>query len=369
MKPPVTLWDFCQTQNRWNSKGRVLCSRILNFICKHKYRNVQISKRDEIMKRFKENEHVLYRWSLNSSYVDYIAGNLLLDSDELISFLKDKCFAPDVTYNPDRYTRNDWFFNIARIETDNRLKSIGTTEKKSYVISETGVKVFKDFRDNLITDRDEEEVIKQGKSWLYMRGNVKGLSYLGSENSEDALTWNVFRSFMKEPSEKWFSELFPVRIDKGETVRFHFWKEFPPPLQRLVPEGNTHVDLTVEAEKKLIFVEAKYRSEISNRTSHDSERDQIIRNMDVGSYEAQVKGKEFFFILLVSKSNKLSVEKFVCYRDNPEMIKEKLSYRKDLDVSCFKDHMHIIYWEDIRDLAGKLGLTDLYLYLKEKFPF
>jgi len=368
MKDPVTLWNFCQTQKRWNSKGRVLCSRILNFICRHKYRNVLVSKKDEILKRFKENEHVLYRWSLNSSYVDYVAGNLLIDSDELLSFLKDKCFDPDVTYNPDRYTRNDWFFNIALVETDDRLKSAGTTEKKSYVISETGVKVFKDFRDNLITDRDEEEVIKQGNSWLYSRGNVKGLSYLGSENSEDALTWNVFRTLMKEPLEKWFSELFLVRIDKDETVRFYFWKECPPPPQRPVPEGNTHVDLTVETEKKLIFVEAKYKSEISDRTSHDSERDQIIRNIDVGSYEGQVKGKEFFFILLVPKSNKLSVEKFFCYRDNPEMIKEKLPYRKAPDFSCFKDHMHIIYWEDIRDLAGKLGLTELYLYLKEKFP-
>jgi len=368
MKDPVTLWDFCRVQKRWNSHGRTLCSRILNFICRHKYRNIRISDRDEIVKRFQENEHVLYRWSINSSYVDYIAGKLLVDSDELLSFLKDKCFDPDVTYNPDRYTRNDWFFNIAGRETDNRLKSVGTTEKKSYVISDTGVKVFKDFRDNLITDRDEEEVIKQGKSWLYTRGNVKGLSYVGSENSEDALTWNVFRTFMKESSEKWFSELFPVKIDKDKYVKLYFWKEFPPPPGRTIPEGNTHVDLTVETDRKLIFVEAKYKSEISEHTNHDSERDQIIRNIDVGSYEGQVRGKEFFFILLVPKSNKLSVEKCFWYRDNPEMIKEKLPYRKDLDFSYFKDHMHIIYWEDIRDLAGKLGLKELYLYLKEKFP-
>ena len=369
MKDSVTLWDFCQTQKRWNSQGRTLCSRILNFICRYKYRNIRVSKRDEIVKRFKENEHVLYRWSLNSSYVDYMAGNLWIDSDELLLFLKENCFDSDVTYNPDRYTRYDWFFNIAGIETDNRLKCAGTTEKNNYVISDTGVKVFKDFRDNLITDRDEKEVIKQGKSWLYTRGNVKGLSCLGSENSEDALTWNVFRSFMKEPSEKWFSELFPVKIDKDEYTKFYFWKEFPPPPERSVPEGNTHVDLTVETDRKLIFVEAKYKSEISDHTGHDGERDQIIRNIDVGSYEAQVKDKEFFFILLVPKSNKVSVEKFFCYRDNPEMIHEKLPYRKDLDFSCFRDHIHIIYWEDIRDLAGRFGLKELYLYMEEKFAF
>lgn len=385
MRPDMTLWKFCLKQRHYSGSARYVCSRILNFICKKKYRNIWTGKkqRNEIKERFSHQEHILYRWSVSSSYVDYIGGNLWINSDDLIAFLKKERFHVDNTYNPDRWTRKDWFFNIVQIldETpenkDENISSvlnsitkrnISTDEKgRNYVLSETGVRVFEDFRDNLIIDRDDPVIMEQGNRWRYKKGLVQGLSYLGSENSEDAITWNVFRTLMKSPTSEWFSSIFPfiyLTDEEYKNIQFAFWKEFPPPSSRTVRVGNTHVDLTVETPEKLIFIEVKYKSEISISTTYDSERDQIIRNIDVGSSTAKERDKEFYFVLLITKENVISINKFNYYKNKPERIEEKIgSYRDDIgDYREVADHMYILYWEEICKT-----LRELKDYLGEKF--
>lgn len=54
----------------------------------------------------------------------------------------------------------------------------------SYTTSAGGVRLADDFRDNLIIDRYDPV-------FASMRGQK--LTHLRSENSEDAVTWNVFR--------------------------------------------------------------------------------------------------------------------------------------------------------------------------------
>lgn len=74
----------------------------------------------------------------------------------------------------------------------------------------------------------------------------------------------------------------------------------PPSYPR--KEGNTEVDaLLLVPSEAVIFVEAKYKSKISKRTTHDPDRDQIIRNLDVGTYYASKNKLDFYFILLTSQ--------------------------------------------------------------------
>ncbi|UCD32454.1 MAG: hypothetical protein JSV38_00685 [Desulfobacterales bacterium] len=54
------------------------------------------------------------------------------------------------------------------------------------------------------------------------------------------------------------------------------------------------MDLTIETSTKLIFIEAKYKADISKNTAHDPNRDQIIRNIDVGTWAAK-KSKSILF--------------------------------------------------------------------------
>ena len=251
---------------------------------------------------------------------------------------------------------------------------------QKFIYSDTGVKVFVDFKDNLIVDPDDPLIAGQARNWRYSKGLVKGLSCLGSENSEDAMTWNVFKTLEKSNPERWFSEIFPqIILDKDEQFidpMLKFWDKYFPPLLRSAPEGETHADLTIETSNKLIFVEAKYKADISKKTKHDPNRDQIIRNIDVGSWAAKKRSKEFYFILLTLKTNTYSIDKLNYYKSNPSNIIEEIgSYRKDIkDYAALCENIHVICWDQILtslqniQAANKTALnyTNLIDYLNDK---
>ncbi len=398
MMPDLSLWQFCLRQRIWNGATRTICSRVITFICKENYENMWINSksRDEIESKYKINPHIFYRWSVASSYVDYIAQKLLVNKDDLTGFLERKNFDINHTYNPDRASRYKWFFDTVKTGTfsdekskDKKIPGIFNSivsrntsvdhNGRIYVRSDTGVRVFADFRDNLIVDKDDPSVNTHGNRFRYRRGIVRGLSYMGSENSEDAITWNVFRTLIKSPVSEWFSHIFPVNMtgEEYENTEFSFWKEFIPPPSRPVKEGKTQVDFTVETPDKLIFLEVKYKSDISPGTRYDAERDQIIRNVDTGTWAACEKGKNFYFILLISRDCNLSADKFNLYKKKPERMEEKIGfYRDDIkDYSSVAGHMHLLYWEDLyrilqnKGFAEKTGLDlkELLDFLKDKF--
>jgi hypothetical protein len=249
---------------------------------------------------------------------------------------------------------------------------------RKFIYSDTGVKVFVDFKDNMIVDPDDPIITNQARNWRYSKGTVKGLPYLGSENSEDAMTWNVFKTLEKSNPESWFSEIFPqIKLDKDEQFMdpmLRFWDKFFPPMLRHFPEGETHVDLTFETSNKLIFIEAKYKADISKKTKHDPNRDQIIRNIDVGTWAAKKRVKEFYFVLLTLKSNTYSIDKLHHYQSDPANIIDKIgSYRKDIeDYTALCKNIHVIYWDQIltslQNLARKtdMNFTKLINYLDAK---
>ncbi len=71
----------------------------------------------------------------------------------------------------------------------------------------------------------------------------------------------------------------------------------PPSLVSLGPEGDSEIDVIIENPAWVWFIEAKYQSDISTRTTTRPLRDQVLRNIDVGSYYAGVR--VFFFSLLI----------------------------------------------------------------------
>ncbi|MFC1828143.1 hypothetical protein ACFL0O_00855 [Thermodesulfobacteriota bacterium] len=251
---------------------------------------------------------------------------------------------------------------------------------RKFITSDTGVKVFVDFKDNLIVDLDDPVIAGQARNWRYSRGIVKGLSYLGSENSEDAMTWNVFKTLEKSDPENWFSEIFPqIILDEDELFiapLLRFWAKYFPPMYRPFPEGETHVDLTIETSNKLIFIEAIYQADISKNTAHDPNRDQIIKNIDVGTWAAKKRVKEFYFVLLTLKTSRYSIDKLHHYKSNPSNIIDEIgSYRKDIqDYAALCDNIHIIYWDQILTSLQNIRLanknapdcTNLIDYLKDK---
>ena len=62
----------------------------------------------------------------------------------------------------------------------------------------TGVRVTSDFRDNLIIDRYDP---------VFVTTRASKVKHLHSENSEDAVTWNIFRSLRQIEPAAWLPEL------------------------------------------------------------------------------------------------------------------------------------------------------------------
>src|SRR5213593_363326 len=97
-------------------------------------------------------------------------------------------------------------------------------------LSPSGVWISDDFRSNLIIDRYDP---------VFADMRASKLKHLRSVNSEDAVTWNVFRSLRQIAPEAWLPILWrralaavPVPSDLRTTVRL--WESVPPPLGLLV---------------------------------------------------------------------------------------------------------------------------------------
>lgn len=162
--------------------------------------------------------------------------------------------------------------------------------------SKSGVRIAADFRDNLIIDRYDPV-------FASMRASKR--KHLRSANSEDAVTWNAFRSLRQIAPTVWLPELFATAFP-GETLTHtehavvELWKtvEPPPALLLEADEGESEIDVVIQTPSVVWFIEAKLGSDISTKTTTRSTRDQALRNIDVGSYYAGTR--RFYFSLLIA---------------------------------------------------------------------
>jgi hypothetical protein len=177
--------------------------------------------------------------------------------------------------------------------------------------SPSGVLIADDFRDNLIIDRFDP---------VFADMRASKIKHLRSVNSEDAVTWNVFRSLRQITPAAWLPGLwrraFPTTACPTDlNVVVKVWQSIAPPVGLLATgdEGASEIDVAIEAPTWVWFIEAKHRSDISIGTTTRPDRDQIIRNLDVGTYYAGVR--QFVFSLLVSTE-----------RTSPEGVKRIAEY-------------------------------------------
>ena len=162
--------------------------------------------------------------------------------------------------------------------------------------TKSGVHVSDDFRDNLIIDRYDP---------VFATMRASKLRHIRSENSEDAVTWNVFRSLRQIDPAVWLPMLARRGLQGAELppaagAVVSLWPSVPPPPALVADggEGESEIDIAIESPTWVWFIEAKRQSDISTGTTVRPERDQVLRNIDVGSYYAAPR--DFFFSLLVA---------------------------------------------------------------------
>ena len=93
---------------------------------------------------------------------------------------------------------------------------------------------------------------------------------------------------------------FQTAMPPGDVpIAVKLWESIRPPLGLLEggDEGASEIDVLIESAAWVWFIEAKFQSDISEGTTTRPEQDQVLRNLDVGTYYAGVR--PFYFSLLV----------------------------------------------------------------------
>lgn len=106
--------------------------------------------------------------------------------------------------------------------------------------------------------------------------------------SEDVMTATVVGILKNLTPEKWLghwlNESFQTEVfgDANFTdLTFDLWTTLSPPAGLKQREGDSHPDLVISFDDKVIACEVKFTSPLSGGTSHSSRRNQILRYIDV----------------------------------------------------------------------------------------
>jgi len=146
----------------------------------------------------------------------------------------------------------------------------------------------------------------------YSQGSITLLH----KSSEDVLVANVFGILKNLPHSvvlwPWLTEITGVNYEATEEARVRFWQSQTVPIGKA--EGSTKVDVVIETDAVLIFVEAKLDAEASIDTTHDPDRDQLTRNLDVGYSLAFRRLKDFRLIYLTTDEFEPPLVRDVCAR-------------------------------------------------------
>jgi hypothetical protein len=215
-------------------------------------------------------------------------------------------------------------------------------------VSRSGVEIARDFRDNLIIDRYDP---------VFADMRASKIKHLRSANSEDAVSWNVFRTLRQIAPVHWLPRLWARAFPDSEqpnlrNVTVHLWVSVSPPpgLLLLGDEGESEIDILIEAPDWVWFIEAKYGSDISLGTTTRPDRDQLLRNIDVGSYYAGVRP---FYCSLLSISEQRSPQGAAMVRRYADfaLLRERLHGHRPDGLPNLKAIGSIV-WSDLADVLS-----------------
>jgi hypothetical protein len=128
----------------------------------------------------------------------------------------------------------------------------------------------------------------------------------------------------------------------------HVWRSAAPPpgLLETGDEGISEIDVVIESPSWVWFIEAKYRSDISSGTTTRPARDQVLRNIDVGSYYAGVR--KFYFSLLIAdpRRSPQGVEAVHTYSGNLDHVRDLLAAHRPDRLANLQE-IALLTWADL----------------------
>ncbi|MEO7962476.1 MAG: hypothetical protein ABIT38_01050 [Gemmatimonadaceae bacterium] len=219
-------------------------------------------------------------------------------------------------------------------------------------LSASGVRLFEDFRDNLVVDRFDPQLAR-------MSGAKRNAMH--SENSEDALTWNTFRAPRRADPKLWIPQLARRAFEDEELsadaeAHVHLWSriESPPSIKRFQKdEGASEIDVVIETDAWVWTIEAKLHSDVSLNTKNNGSRDQLLRNLDVGSYYAGVRRFYFSLLTLDDERSPEGGRLLKRYQNDLTELRGALPHRADGLRNLMK--IGQLAWSDVRNALRDVG--------------
>ncbi|MDN4493530.1 hypothetical protein [Ureibacillus aquaedulcis] len=210
------------------------------------------------------------------------------------------------------------------------------------------------FRDSLIIDKFDPQL----ETWHNRR-----MEKLQSETREDAMVWNVFRTLNQIERKLWVEQLFYKAFNKElkhspEQIQIKLWKKIHPPKSLPLNEGKSDIDIIIESDTFVWFIEAKYRTDIALGTHSDPTRDEIIRYIDVGTNYARKRDFYFSLLLLDRFNSPIGYRLANEYGISEVKVRELLPHRVELP---FPSGISAFQWKEVQAL-----LKTIYLYSKNK---
>src|SRR5262249_10173947 len=94
-------------------------------------------------------------------------------------------------------------------------------------------------------------------------------------------------------------------IPLADDWHLSFWESQPVPAG--VDEGSTEVDLEMDSEPALVFTEVKMDATPTAGTTNDPNRNQLVRNLDIGYEQAAKQGKKFAVIYITPDASEPAI--------------------------------------------------------------
>lgn len=150
------------------------------------------------------------------------------------------------------------------------LSPVAAEPDKPHKVTRSGVKVYEDWRDNIVVDADAPTLEwKAGRDIFGTHTSVPRLPYLASENSEDALSWNLFRTLERTGHLDVVARALGLEDEFRVLYWYRYWNageplpEIKPALDQVEPWGRiggryqTETDVILKGQRYLVMVESK----------------------------------------------------------------------------------------------------------------
>jgi hypothetical protein len=131
-------------------------------------------------------------------------------------------------------------------------------------------------------------------------------------------------------------------------------------------EGASEIDILIENDEYIAFIEAKLGSDVSLKTSYDPQRNQIVRNIDCLIERAKGRFPLFWILARDQEPTRAYVQLMNCYKSDPSLLASQLPHRETGILNSISRNLTIVLWADFAELVCSLGVEPEMNHVKQE---